>query len=927
MQSRQFFTLKFHSSRLKEFDYDISLTFDEAKENNEVIALFDSQILRSIRDINKRTIDYKRLEELHNQRDRIKKYEHSESNAKRIQELQDEINNILYIPEYITIVIESNAHYRHLYKNKLKINGKTYSRFNSSASQARVSTVTFVEDETAEILHERLDNGRNKNKPIAPSKFNAYKGLAGSSTQVVSTPRFCVVPDYESPTTFDAHKVTENDNWDEDDTMKVESVTEMFDRFDGQGLISIEKAKEWADELGLDYIPAQWCIRQNYTKGMLCTFDIKRFCETENRGQYIINTSYKDECGNPVTADLRDIDVILSESQAKLWDSWDSQESYEKNCEKNKLEWGVTLFTPKKDKDILTMNYQFMQTLNLDKSDIEKVSEKFVDWIAGISHNNIHYTILFLLGENVDSNSTDKLMNKSDKHWLKSLILFPDLISDKYIKRKIHNMVKKKIERACLGDIIVDGNFQVIVSDPYAQMQHICGQDEVTGLLGKGEYYSNYWNKKGVKTVDSMRSPLTYRSEHVVLDLVNNERLNKWYEYCYTGIILNIHGSETVNYAGSDFDYDILATTSDETVIKGVYRDELPVVYDPPKTDPKIIDKNSEDLLYNADLFSFGSIIGSITNKSTSGYALLTDLEKGTEEYSATLNRIRMCTKLQSAQIDKAKIGRKVKGIPKPWTQYQKINEDDPKEIRERKELENSIMLDKHPYFFTYLYPDTKKKYRSHYSKYDTSSQQRFGITLGELISKNRKTKEQKDFLEKFNKYSPTINSDSVMNSLCRYIESVDFEIKEIVKKEEEIDYRMLMSGSFEEIDEQKYKEIINTYNKYRSVLGKYISINKDASKSKFDDETYLVIKGGYDKFKEEMNKVCSNTEELVNHLIYMFYADEFKYNKDILWNLYGNQIFKNIKQHVDHYYVPHPNEDGSLEYLNNKYEIRKVEI
>lgn len=45
--------------------------------------------------------------------------------------------------------------------------------------------------------------------------------------------------------------------------------------------------------------------------------------------------------------------------------------------------------------------------------------------------------------------------------------------------------------------------------------------------------------------------------------------MDYWYRHNYTGIIVNIHGSETMNWAGSDFDYDIIATTSDKTVLKG----------------------------------------------------------------------------------------------------------------------------------------------------------------------------------------------------------------------------------------------------------------------------------------------------------------------------------------------------------------------
>lgn len=921
MQTRQFFTYKFKSSRLKEFDYEIDLTFDEAIENNEVIALFDSQILRSIRDIHSRKIDYNYLESLHTKRDKLKRKEHSKENADKIQELQDEINNMLFIPEYITIVMDHNSHYEYLYKNGLKLNGKIFRRFNSSASQSRVSTVTFVEKETADELDEILDNGRNKEKKLAPNKFNAYKGLAGSSTQVVSAPRFTLVPDYESPTTFKAHKVTET-SWDEDDILEETEVTEDINRFDGQGLISYEMASRWAKDLGLDYVPAQWCIRHNYIKGMLCTFDIHKFCEKENGGNYIVNTSYKDEDGNIITADLRDIDVILSESQFKLWNSFSSIEQYEENCKKNNLKWGVSLYTPKKDKDILTMNYQFIQTLNLDKQDVEKLASKFVDWIMGVTSENIYYTILFLLGENVTEDKINNLINKSDKHWVKSLLINPNLMNDKYIKRKVHDMVKRRIQKACLGDVIVDGNFQVIVSDPYAQMQHVCGK-EVTGLLGEKEYYSNYWNERNVKQVDSMRSPLTYRSEHVLLDLVQSKEINKWYRHCYTGIIVNVFGDETVRWAGSDFDYDILATTSDETVIKGVYKNELPVVYEAPK--PEKV-KITDDKLYESDLFSFGSIIGSITNKSTSGYALLDELNEDSEEYKVTLNRIRMCTKLQSAQIDKAKIGREVKGIPKPWTRYQKIRDEDSKNDVERKEFLNSIMLDKHPYFFIYLYPDTKRKYNSHYKKYNISSQQKFGLTLDELKNKKRKTPEQIDFLNKYHYYSPVIESDCVMNNLCRYIESIDFEIKDIINKKTDIDYELLMSDEFK-FDEDKYKEILSTFNEYKKVVSSYVSVSNRNSKKDFDEEKYREVIGNYEKFKSEMSRICSNVELLVDYLVYMFYVDNQKQNKDILWKMYGDQIFENIKSNTSHFYVPIDDEQGEFEYLNNKYTLRKVEL
>lgn len=926
MQKQIFYTYKFKSSRLAEFNYDIQdLTFEEAKENKEVISMFDSQLLRSIRFVKGEEVDYQLLDKLKHELEKLKKQEHSKENSSKIIETQRKIDNILFVPEVISIVIENKSHYRYLFKNKLSLNGKIFRRFSSSAGQARSSTVLYCETEMADKLDEIFDNGRDKSKKLVPSKFNAYKGLITSSTSVVSTPRFCLVPDYESETEVKVNFVTEKD-LNEDDEIEVKTITELFNRFDGQGIISIEKARQWADELGLDYVPAQWCIRQNYIKGMLSTFDIKAFCREINNGDYMIKTSYKDENGEPKLANLLNTDVIISESQFKLWDSFPSLEVYQENCEKNQLQWGVSLISPKKDKDILKMNYQFLQTLRLE-GNIEKVCSKFVDWISGVTSKDIHYTLLFLLGTEIDEDKITSYIENSDNHWVKALMLDHNLIHDKWIKRKIYDLVKKKIKNGCLGQILVEGNFQVIVSDPFAMMQHVCGL-EVTGLLGKKEYYSNYWNKKGVKTVDSMRAPLTYRSEHVVLDLKQNEELDKWYKYNNTGIIVNVHGHETMNWAGSDFDMDIIATTSDESIIKGVYRDELPIAYIPPKSDKT---KLTERKLYNADIHSFGSEIGQITNKSTSGYALLAELDETSEEYTTTMNRIKMCTKLQSAQIDKAKIGRKVKSIPKIWMNYNKIDEvGDSEKIKQQKESLNKTLLDKHPYFFTYLYKGTKRRYKNYYNNQDATCRQLFGVGIEDLKKLNRKTPEQLDFINTFNKYSPVINSNCVMNKICRYIESIDFGIRNIVKQDEEVVYyKSLMSNPSLSIDEKKYSKVKKSYQDFKAHSSSLASTtsNSLSAKNDIDDEIEANVEIVYDNLNESLLKVCSNIDELVDYLIHMFYIEKTESNKDLLWKLYGEYIVENIKSKINKITLPIPCKNGEYTYLDTKYTLKEVSL
>ena len=513
--------MKFKSGRLKKFEHNIDITFDEAKITKELVAISDNQFLRSIRDIRNANIDYEKLEEAFTERDSLRRKKHSVENKAEIQRLQNIIRDYLFVPDYITVEIEHPKHYEYIYLNGLIVNGKPYKRLSCSTGQARGSTVVLCNIEIIDELKRRINNGRDESIPITPSKFNAYFGLAGSSTFIVSEPKFIVIKDYINKDKFMANYVTETE-WDKDDIIDQREIELEMNRTDGMGLISYNQSKRWADELGLDYIPAQWCVRQSFLKGMLCTFPIHEFCEKVNNGNYIVDTIYKDNAGNHIKADLRNYDIIITESQFKLWNSYPDIESYIENCRNNKLYWGVSRYTDKQDKDMLKLNYQFIQTLDLKKRDVQKISKQFVEWIDGVTLENLSYTLLFLLGVNNNEEKIYNYLKSNDNYWVKSLVVSPEILNDKYIRDKIYNLLRIRIQKGCLGDIYVNGNFQVLVYDPYAFMQHVCGL-EITGLLKRDEFYSHYWNNIGVSQISSMRSPLTYRSEHVVLNLRNDE--------------------------------------------------------------------------------------------------------------------------------------------------------------------------------------------------------------------------------------------------------------------------------------------------------------------------------------------------------------------------------------------------------------------
>jgi len=929
--------MKFKSSRLKRSEYNIQINYNQALINKEIIALSDNQILRSIRDIlkckindkeilNKRLLDRGLLEEFYKNLNEIQKKQNSKENIYKINSIKQKIIDMCFVPEYITIVMEDNKHYDDLYNNGLKINNITYYRLSSSAGQGRKSTVVFCSSEILEALNEILDNGRNKDKKFSPSKFNAYKGTYGSATKVVTTPRFCIVPDFNSKLTFKVNWVTETEG-EQDDDIKEKEITRLYNRWDGMGLISPTMATQWSKDLNLGYVPAEFCIRQSFIKGMVCVFPFHEYCEKKNNNNYIVKTIYTDKNGKQIEIDLRNIDVIISESQFKLWDSYCNQQQYEDNCKKHNLKWGVSLYTDKQLKDNIKMNYQFLQVQNIKKEDIPILCKQFVEWIQGVNADNIWYTLLFLMGINVTKKDIEKYFYNNDNYWIKALIINHDLIYDKYIRQKIYNLIKKKIENGCMGNIILDGNNQTLVSDPYAMMQYLCGDTNPKGLLKENEYYSNYWSNKHISTIIGMRPPLTYRSEVTELNLTYTKEQQYWYRYLYGGIVVNIHGHETDNWAGSDWDYDFLSTTSNSIMIKSRYKNELPVAYEAPKPN-KFVFKDED--LFKADKFTFGSIIGAITNKSTSGYALLKYLEEyygvNSKEYNTVLNRIKMCTKLQSAQIDKAKIGRNVKGIPKTWTDRKYI--DNMNIPDSEKDFLKSIMLDRHPYFFIHLYSKTKYKYKKYIEEENLSSLHKFGININQLISKKGKNEEEIKYLKKFYYYMPVIDSDSVMNNICKYIESIDFGIKNKIKKQNNKDIYLILMRNKDIINTEVFNNILNAYNNFRKSIRQLNTIKKNNYYNKYDETQAMEVNNIRNELINKMNNICSNVFEVTDCLIYICYVKYPSLNKDLLWNTYGDVIIQNlIDKNQLPIMFPIKNKKGDIKYLNNKFILEEIKI
>lgn len=929
--------MKISSNRLEKFDYHLKRLLGntgahirEIRNNGELIALGDNQALRSIRSIryerNPDIIRYdpEALNLLYEQKKELKKLPFTDSVKKQISIINANIDKMLFIPEYISVVIDDVAHYKKIIKNGLYINNQKYVRLMCSAGQARVNTVILVREDYEEELKKRLRCGA-KSVKITKNKYNAYFALSSSSTYLIPKPNVLLINDCEIEMEkrvdwiskippAEKHKLSNNERVDE------RTIPLMFNLFDGCGAVSVEFAKRVADALELDYIPSAFCIRCAYVKGMVFVVDFKQYA----RELGII--FQKDLYG--VEQKVEDMDMILTKSQFKLYNAYDSIEDYHRLCEENGILWGVTKVTPKKDDTYFRSNYQFCQAIDLRKdSDVAELCQPTIDWLSGICGGDVNHTLLFLLGrmlENPDIDYND-ILNLTSDNVAKALILNPNMINEEYIKNTIIMSVNKKIRESYLGKLILDGNFSVMIPDMYAFMQHAFGQ-EVTGALKEFEHYSHFWNQRGKTEVVAMRSPLTWRSEVNKLNLKNNELTEKWFKYLTSGIVYNVWGCDCIIHADSDFDGDIVATTDNPVFLRCRY-DNLPITYTKSTVNKEFI---KEEELYLADIQSFNSEIGSITNISTSFYELLSKYENNpeSEEAKEILERLKLIRKSQGDSIDKAK-GIKIEPMPKHWTKTVKKKPDDINDTMF--DFINSIVADRKPYFFRYLYPKENAKYMEYIKKENDYCEEQFFRTLDELLALPDSELSINELSYKYDKYLhyiPLIDYGGRMNKVCHYMEDHLAELKRLRRKHTPTDVLNLMySGNNQNFCEEDITLMNEFYLAYKKAKEKF----KKSQRNDFDDSNSAIntfstkIKEIREKISE---KISSSVEYQCDLAIYISYELHPSRTKDFCWELFGNQIIKNIECNSSTpALLPVPAEDGNVEYLGKRYKTMEVNL
>lgn len=886
---QQFYVLSLETSYLKSNDYKVkNLSINEARKNNFIISLADSQLLRTIRKTN--NIEFSKLKEdlsmLWKQRAKVKKKKNSQSNIDLILEISNKIDKMLFVNDIVSVRVSHTSHYKHIAKNGFYVNGRKFVRFLAGAGHLRRSTVFFISEGIEKQVRKNLENGMDKTIPLNYGKFSAYFGLYSSASHEITKPKFVVIPDLEIKRMRDVSFV-EDDN----ETVSDKTIEVVHNVFDGMGIVSIDMAKQWSYDMGLDYDAVEFIVRAPFTKGLLVSFPFHSFAR--EHGISLIKDIYGTE------HNIFDIDVILTESQFKMKSHYKSLLEFFNKCDDNDLGWGVTRVNPKIEKKNFWSSYQFLQVLKKETR-TEEIVKDTLAYFKDVSSMDAVKTMIYLMGESLEN---DKLnLDEIDNPIVKILAMNKKSIKDPHIMKNIVKSLNRKIKDSYCGKLIMKGHYEFFVSDPYALCQKAFFPEmnpRDMGLLKEGQSYSKYWNKEGKNSVVSGRSPLTYKSELLKLNLVDSEILEKYYGHLSSGIVFSIHGMETLFFADGDFDGDILFSTDNEEMVNNCEINGKPVSYEK-KTAPKQTLDYSE--IWENDIKSFSQKIGLITNYSSTYYSMQSIYDKDSEEYKKIEDRLKICRKGQGDSIDSTK-GIEVSKFP-DWSRQIKGSE-----------IHNKLLVKKRPFWMQYLYQYKKKEWDNHYHSYDFYSQIVFEMSIDDLLKKENQNEEQEKIISRFKKYSPLlIGSIGVVDKISEKMVSSISEMKADYKNSN-FDYSIYQSTN-PDIDETLKLEIkkkIKLYNRMR----------KDFYLSSSEHDTLFSI---FEVIKKDLFGVCSDLTKLTDNAIELCYG-EMKSNYDFIWNIFIDGILSNMRKRYSKYKIPFPNKDGNIEFLQNRYSILEVKI
>lgn len=901
----QKYIYKIHSKRLREEKWRLTLPIEEARRNDEVISLADSQMLRWIDELNGITDADAKAKEIKLQIRRIRKEPNSPQNKRMIRQLYKDLDAIQFKPDYLCLIIDKEKDYYRACRG-FSINGIRYKRLLGTNGGIKNSTIVFVSERLAEELKRRVDNGRDMQKELVTAKLEAYKALTCSASTPVSLPRgILVVDDAETEFLSDIIYLTDEDDGEPVMEERKNEPIKM-DASDGYGMMLPSLASRWSEELGLDYTVSGVNTRFSFEKGMVFTFDFVDFADTVAKS-YII----KDAWGNDV--DVRDVELVLTTSMVKLWDSYGSCAEYLETSLRNGYTFGIAKTCPEELESERNLNYQFIQSYDLSDEDIDELIAPTMNEIRDVLGGDWRKTILFLKGIGLN----EKNIVNIDDDFIKAIMVDRRILNDAFVQNSIYQLIRNRINEAKVGVLKVHGNYSIASGDMYLLCQSMFGLEK-TGLLKAGEIYNQYWADAGAKSLACYRAPMTCHNNIRLVHPADNEEVRYWFRYLHTSTVFNGWDTATAALNGMDFDGDLVMLTDNRVLVDKLR--VLPALMCAQRKATKRV--SSEEDFIRSNIESFGNDIGQTTNWITSMFEVRSHFSIHSDEYDILSYRIRCGQLYQQNVIDKAK-GIIAKPMPRNWhDKFAAIAIED----EAQRNTYRSIIAEKKPYFMRYIYPSLMKQYNTYIKNTDRNALREFQMTVAELLSQPEEelSDRQKEFVRFFHLRMPVGVGDCVMNRICRRFEDAFDGYIGKHNASVKFDYRFMRSDA--EYTMKQFNAIRRLRDDYNKRLNSYAVF---ADYERIDEyDSFATLSMMNEEFKKECDIICPDKRALCNIVLDICYTKNS--TKRFAWGMCGPEIISNLlAKHDWTLSYPAIDDGGDFEYCGNRFSVttQRIEV
>lgn len=855
-------------------------------------------MLRWIDELNGITDADQKAREIKGDIRKLRNEPNSVQNRKAIKQLYMRLDAIQFKPDYMCLIIDKEKDY-HRACQGFSINGINYKRLLGTNGGIKNSTIVFVSERLSDELKRRIENDRDQNKALVTAKLEAYKALTCSASTPVSLPNGIMVVD-DCETEFLSDIVYLTDEGDGEPVMEARSqVPVQLDESDGYGIMLPSLAKRWSEEIGLDYMVSGVNTRFSFEKGMVFTFDFLDFAENV-AGKYVV----KDAWGNDV--DIRNVELILTTSMVKLWDSYESCDDYIQKSVNNGYTFGIAKACPKELESERNLNYQFIQSYNLSDDDIERLIAPTMQEIRDVLGGDWTKTVLFMKGNSLNEGNIETVENS----YIKALMIDRRMLNDPFVRNSVYQLIRNRINEAKVGVLKVHGNYSIVCGDPYSLCQNIFGMP-VTGLLKAGEIYNKYWSDCGAKKLACFRAPMTCHNNIRAVRPNSSDAALYWYQYMSACTVFNSWDTAAHALNGMDKDGDLVMLTDNEVLVDNLI--ELPALMCAQRRATKKI--STEEDFIRSNVESFGNDIGKTTNWITSMFEVQSKYNPADQEYQILEYRIRCGQLYQQNAIDKAK-GIVAKPMPREWHDRHAVNLiEDP----EKRKLYRDIVADRKPYFMRYIYPALMKQYNTYIKNTDRNALREFQMTVGELsqLPYDQLTDRQKDFLRYFEVRLPVGTGDCVMNKICRRFEQeFDGYIGKTLGRVK-FDYEIMKSDSGYTYSQMS--AVRKLYEEYRKKLQSYAVFSRYERVD--EDDLISTVASMREEFVRECDTVCQNNAILCDIMLDLCYCRSS--SKRFAWDICGEQIIVNLLRNNDwKISAPVADPDGDIEYCGSKYKL-----